>query len=271
MELESLKVFHVGHFHHFPDHLTERDDPKDHLIIWVIGGRGWARSEKRVVDAQTGSLLLFEKGVPHGYGSDRQQPWDILWSHFNGSEAVAYLNALREAGGDMLRVRLGLDEVIRQRWMEMLVIQETSGPAFCSHLLHGALGLMIRRLQLLQLHPAPAQLEMIQRLQRWIGEHLSEPISVEQLAKVACTSPRQLSRLFAQAVNSSPMRYVIDQRIARACVILSESAATVQQVAYAVGFDNPYYFSRQFHRRIGCSPSAYRAQRQGSGEHARWL
>ena len=56
----------------------------------------------------------------------------------------------------------------------------------------------------------------------------------------------------------SPLDYVTQLRMAEACRRLMSSDETVAEVAKAVGYADPYYFSRLFRRRIGIPPGAYR-------------
>ncbi|KAB1939290.1 transcriptional regulator FtrA [Micromonospora sp. ALFpr18c] len=92
----------------------------------------------------------------------------------------------------------------------------------------------------------------------WALTHLTEPLSVAQLAGQAHMSPRTYLRHFARATGTSPIRWVIDQRVRASLALLEETDAPVEQIAGAVGFDTPVTYRHHFGRVMLTSPSAYR-------------
>ncbi|MEU8422083.1 transcriptional regulator FtrA [Micromonospora sp. NPDC048835] len=101
----------------------------------------------------------------------------------------------------------------------------------------------------------------------WALAHLAEPLSVAQLAERAHMSSRTYLRHFARATGTSPIRWLVDQRIRASLTLLEETDAAVEQVARAVGFDTPVTYRHHFGRAMLTSPSAYRrAFRTGAGQ-----
>ncbi|MBG0830442.1 helix-turn-helix domain-containing protein [Planomonospora sp. ID67723] len=92
----------------------------------------------------------------------------------------------------------------------------------------------------------------------WALGHLSEPITVAGLAEVARMSQRTFIRHFGRQTGTSPLRWVISQRVAASLPLLESTAAPVEEIAVAVGFDSPVTFRHHFTRAMHTSPSAYR-------------
>ncbi|GGT04213.1 transcriptional regulator FtrA [Planobispora rosea] len=92
----------------------------------------------------------------------------------------------------------------------------------------------------------------------WALDHLSEPITVADLARVARMSQRTFIRHFGRQSGTSPLRWVISQRVAASLTLLESTAAPVEEIAAAVGFDSPVTFRHHFARAMRTSPSAYR-------------
>ncbi|MGA4541135.1 transcriptional regulator FtrA [Uniformispora flossi] len=92
----------------------------------------------------------------------------------------------------------------------------------------------------------------------WALEHLAEPITVADLAAQAHVSQRTYLRRFAAQTGTSPVRWVLTQRIRASLALLEETAASVEEVGAAVGFESPVTFRHHFGRAMGTSPSAYR-------------
>jgi AraC-like DNA-binding protein len=103
-----------------------------------------------------------------------------------------------------------------------------------------------------------------------IGEALSHleqnchrEVNLEELAAIAHMSRRSFLRVFQSATGTSPLAWVIGQRINRACGLLRNTDRRITEIAFDVGFNDSNYFTRQFRKTTGFSPRAYRL-RQGA-------
>ncbi|MES2476276.1 MAG: helix-turn-helix domain-containing protein [Verrucomicrobiota bacterium] len=104
-----------------------------------------------------------------------------------------------------------------------------------------------------------------------IGEALSHlernihrEVNLEELASIAAMSQRSFLRVFLSATGSSPVAWVIGQRINRACRLLRSTDRRVTEIAFDVGFNDSNYFTRQFRKTLGCSPRDYRLRQTSS-------
>ncbi|MFG2821769.1 helix-turn-helix domain-containing protein [Kitasatospora sp. NPDC048365] len=96
------------------------------------------------------------------------------------------------------------------------------------------------------------------RSMRWALDHLAEPLTVPALARVARMSDRSYLRHFTARNGTSPMRWVITQRIAASLPLLEAPEGTVEEIAAAVGFESAATFRHHFGRTVRTSPTAYR-------------
>lgn len=103
-----------------------------------------------------------------------------------------------------------------------------------------------------------------------IGEALSHlernihnEVNLEELASIAHMSRRSFLRVFQSATGTSPLAWLINQRINRACNLLRHSDKQITEIAFDVGFNDSNYFTRQFRKTTGFSPRDYR-MRQGA-------
>ena len=58
-------------------------------------------------------------------------------------------------------------------------------------------------------------------------------------------------------MNISPSKYIIELRIKKAQEMLQSNCFKISTIAYACGYSSPYYFSLEFKRAVGISPSKY--------------
>ncbi|MFI6576646.1 AraC family transcriptional regulator [Nocardiopsis sp. NPDC050513] len=98
-----------------------------------------------------------------------------------------------------------------------------------------------------------------------IHERPDHPWTVEALAARAKVSRAHFAKRFTEVMGQSPLGYLTEWRMETAEELLSESDASVRQVARAVGYGDAAAFSTAFKRRRGASPTAFRA---GIAAHA---
>jgi transcriptional regulator GlxA family with amidase domain len=96
------------------------------------------------------------------------------------------------------------------------------------------------------------------RLLDWLAEHITEPLTLEQVAARAHMSPRTLVRRFRAETGDTLAGWIARQRVERARALLEDSDLTVTQVAHAAGFGSTESLRRQFLTHIGTSPRSYR-------------
>ena len=100
--------------------------------------------------------------------------------------------------------------------------------------------------------------QRIELVQRYIGDHLDEPLQRAVLASVAGFSIPHLHRIFIGQVGESAAAYVRRMRLQRAGRKLLFGAVDISEVALAAGYDTHAAFGRAFKRQYGLSPSEFR-------------
>ncbi len=101
------------------------------------------------------------------------------------------------------------------------------------------------------------QVLAVQRMQDYIETHLEEPITLAQLARVACFSPWHAYRLFRAYTGLTVSDYIRRLRLSRSALRLKEGGMRVTDAALDLGFGSVDGFQRAFHRAFGCNPGDY--------------
>lgn len=86
---------------------------------------------------------------------------------------------------------------------------------------------------------------------RLMAAHLEAPLSMTEIARQACTSVRQLERLFLRHFKTSPKRHYMDLRMAKARRLLAQTDLPVTEIAIACGFASPSHFSKKYRAHFG--------------------
>ncbi|MGA6164925.1 helix-turn-helix domain-containing protein [Amycolatopsis magusensis] len=98
----------------------------------------------------------------------------------------------------------------------------------------------------------------VARSMAWALEHLAEPITVRRLAEVAAMSTRTYLRHFLRATGTSPIRWLIAQRVQASLPLLETTTTPIERIATTVGFDTAVTFRHHFTSAMRVAPSAYR-------------
>lgn len=94
------------------------------------------------------------------------------------------------------------------------------------------------------------------RLKNFIGEHYSEPLTIEIAAKVVCLEKTYFSKFFRKKTGVCYRDWLTWIRVQQACLLLDASDRTVTEIAHAVGFNDLRTFERAFKRFTGVCPRA---------------
>lgn len=111
-----------------------------------------------------------------------------------------------------------------------------------------------RWLQLVQQHPS----ERVRRIAAYIAEHHASALSRQEIASALQISDDYVSRIFRKETGMTPWQYLHRYRIVQAQKLLQQSNQSVTEIGAQVGFSDPAYFIRVFHRESGKSPQQYR-------------
>lgn len=101
------------------------------------------------------------------------------------------------------------------------------------------------------------KIRAVQKMQIYIEEHLTEPITLNMLAKVSGYSPWHCERVFKELTGRTPFDYIRGIRLSRAAIRLSEGKTRVIDIAFDFVFDSHEGFTRAFSRQFGITPKYY--------------
>ncbi len=103
--------------------------------------------------------------------------------------------------------------------------------------------------------------EFVRRLLEILERHLADgELQVNDLADEMNMSRATFYRRLKQAFDMSPNDFIHQVRMRRSVELLTTTDDTVAQIAYAVGFNNPKYFSKCFRQDFGVTPAEYRTR-----------
>jgi len=219
-------------------------------LTYVMRGQGHVDLPDREVFLAAEAGLLLPPGCLHRERTDHPQ-WDTLWLGFRGDlpDQLGVTAPLALDGGYALR------SWAEQLWLWRQREAGTIGPEL------EALGEFLVRafVRLANLGKETMRKPWLAGVQDYIDHHLHRDLAVEELATVAGCSVGHFHRAFQRATGETPVQYLTRRRLEVALLYLRQSGLPIREVAQAVGFADPLYFSRVFQRHFGQSPSRARA------------
>lgn len=105
-----------------------------------------------------------------------------------------------------------------------------------------------------QIGSADGRLEQVRKAIRWLRRHYAEPMRIERLAEVAGMSETSLHRHFKAVTAMSPLQYQKQVRLQEARNLLLSRGRDMAAIGFAVGYDSPSQFSREYSRLFGQPP-----------------
>ena len=93
--------------------------------------------------------------------------------------------------------------------------------------------------------------------------YMRESLSLNEIAAAQEVSPNYFSAMFSQEMQMTFVEYVTRKRMEKARELLRDTDMRANEIALAVGYKNPHYFSFVFKKTQGCTPREYRAAESG--------
>lgn len=260
----QVSTLNVGHYHEGPGYQVERRlGSASWLIIVTVAGRGCFGYRGGRYVSQEGDVCLLQPRIYHSYGIVEGDPlWELQWAHFQPRPHWAPLlewspigpgfSSIRLEGEAFSRVCERLTEANRLLWRQDPIDELLAMTALEEVIIRAHREAML---------PGVKRDPRIEQAVEFAAKHLSEPIGLSDLAAAVSLSPSRFGHIFQLEMGISPCAFLERQRLGRALQMLEVSNMSVQEIAAAVGFENPFYFSNRFRRAHNMSPTEYRKRR----------
>ena len=244
-----------------PDHRM-KDVKPEHVIQYVIGGRGFLELNGKVYKVKTGDLFYLPKNVFVHYYADKNNPYRYFWMDIDGTSAKPLLEraGITESNPVICYNDDSIAEILSK--IEPFIREDT----FTGYLNAKGLAfklmaklLSYREENSLKLQSAPV--EYVNKAIQFVKNNFNDNIGVTDMAAYVGVGRSYLSVIFTKLVSLSPVEYLIRYRISQAEKML-DTGLSVTETAINCGFNSPAHFSVQFKKYTGKPPSRYNAQKR---------
>ena len=227
------------------------------LHLWlVVQGRGHMQTPDGLHPACAGDCFLLRMNEVNIGCQDDRYPLVVHAVNFELMDAAG--NRVTVGAEDLPHYRRVEDAPFISRLIDMSLDALVKGERQdAEHWLRSAL-LRVQHADQYPITIPAANARLIDDLCRRIQADPGARYAVADLAGKIGWSPDHLIRVFRQSTRMTPGEFVIAARIDEAKKLLRFSDYPIAEIAAMLGYNTPFFFSRQFHARVGLSPTAYR-------------
>jgi AraC-like DNA-binding protein len=257
----QLYVTHIGYYPHAKFHFRERKKGADqNIFIFCEEGSGWIEYKGERFEIKRHQGFIFPANEHHIYGANNDNPWSIYWLHFKGgnsfmfSSVMGKIISIEESDKSRFEDRFTLFEEIFQN-LEMGYDPENLEYAtFClMHLLAS-----VKYIDQFREIKNVKEKDIIQKSILFMKNNLENKITLEDIAQKVGYSPSHFSNLFLKKTTYPPMEYYHHLKLQRAASYLQFSDLKIKEIAFRLGYFDPFHFSKSFTKEMNLSPKDYR-------------
>lgn len=189
-------------------------------------------------EAHAGDVFIAKPHVPIAYEFDEKQPVDMAWIGFYGN----YAKKLDDVSS--------LHHVSFDYYSKIERLLNLEGQVYAEPVAEILFNVMSDIF-------ATGTSNSLAQIKKYLDENYMNHISIEELAKSYSYNRTYLSHLFKKQYGFSLKEYLSNKRLNEALKLILDGES-ISDVAYLVGFGNPYNFSNAFKEKFGVSPNKYK-------------
>ena len=261
-----LYITDIGYYPNAVGHYRSRHCGADqNILIYCTEGKGWVSINGTKHEVSQGEFFIIEANTPHSYGASIENPWSIYWVHFTGTKRHLFQTIYNKV--------LHIDQAPEARKEERLKMFEEI-------FLNLEMGYSIDNLEYVSLclwhfiasfrfiaqyraiNKNPKS-DVIQTAINYMRENLQKKVTLEDLASYVGYSPSHFGQLFKEKTGQSPLNYLCQLKIQRACQMLDFTDMKIKEITEELGFYDQYHFSKTFLKQVGETPTQYKKRVKG--------
>ena len=246
--LAQHHILHVAIMHAQHPLEVVRTNQSGTFMLACFAGKGEVLVDGSWKTVSAGQACLLPPFVANAMRCIPGQPWDFCWIRYLESrESTPIISEISPVLGSY--DPHPLLSAIRGLIAESSGVKSSSQQHLWVELIHHYV------LRFAQPHQKD---ERLWKLWTAVEPHYDKPLTLTDLASIACVSEEHLRRLCKKQLGRSPMQHLTFLRMRRASEMLSTTDEKIETIAHAVGYSSAFHFSNVFVKWVGCRPSEYR-------------
>lgn len=222
------------------------------VIEYVISGYGYILFDGKYHKVSPDTIYLLNKGEHHEYFADKSNPFTKIFLNVSGSMAKE-LSSLYGLGSN----HIFINKELRATFEKIpQILRSSENEEETQIALQVILGEILTKLAYHQSKQNINEEAII--LKQHIDSNINQIISNSDLAKLIFRSVDYCQKLFLKEFGVTPYAYQINQKMAIAKNLLTNTDLSVAAIGTRLGYNDSHYFSNIFKAKTGCSPLKYK-------------
>ncbi len=260
----NLYITDIGYYPKAKFYYRERPHGADqHILIYCHEGSGEAviKKDKYLIDA--GDIFIVPMNTGHKYVANETNPWTIYWIHFKGSisdSLIGLFNKQVQGYKGFIKYNEQSINLFNEMYNQLERGYGIDNLIYCNMCLGHFLTTMIYNDRYEPRNQFNKK-DVLDKAIDLLSNNISEMLTLEKMAAAVNLSPSHFSFLFKKKTGFSPIEYFNHLKVQKACQYLLFTELKVWEIAFELGIDDPYYFTRMFTKVMGLSPKNYKEKR----------
>lgn len=264
-DLNEPAVLFSGEGRPEPSHGIGPSVHEYYLIHTVLDGKGTFECNGVSYPCKKGDAFFIFPGILFRYQADSSDPWHYTWVALQGDTIFSYLAKI---GVTEERPVLYTTDVSTAHELFRRIrfsFRQSAYPEMENLEASGWMRLLLHHFGVANADPIrfpdrdlPTMIDrQVEHAIRWISLQYPQQISIQHIASTLGYHRAHLSKAFRAKTGYSPKQYLMKVRLKKAQELLLGNL-TIDQISSSVGFNDALYFSKQFRKEFGMSPTDYR-------------
>ena len=257
-----MQIENIGITYPNPEYRVARDDSNLFVFEFVISGKGYLEFEDKIYTLVPGDFYIIEPHTRHADYSDKANPYHKIWINFSSDCFKTVFDAY---GLNGINVFKNID--IRPYFDQLLLLSEKSNysddiAVDVSNVLFQMLHLLAKQMRNPHGDISPVAL----KIKNFLDDAAFSEISLDEVVKGVNYSRKQINRIFKKEFGKTPYEYYLNVKLGFAKKYLVMTDLSIKEISEKLHFNNQYYFSSLFKKKVGMPPLRYRASKKGKSE-----
>jgi len=231
----------------------------EYQISYITKGKGILETRDKSYQIKSGTAFMILPGQWHRYKHDPSTGWDEYYIGFHGSYISQILNQpfFRNSGNTFI---VGHNITLLNSFKDILEKVKGEHPGYQQQTagrIMNILGEIIAVVKNQEFEGKEIE-KRIREAQFDIRERLDQAINLEVFAQRYQMSYSYFRKLFKTYTGLSPAQYHLQLRLQKARDLITSTNKSVKEIAFSLGFESQFHFSKIFKKKFGFSPSKIR-------------
>lgn len=254
----DLEIFQSGYEECFPSHSYGPAIRDHYLIHYIHEGSGILKCNNNIYNISKGDAFLIFPNEINYYEADKQTPWKYSWIGFSGKKASTFFNELNIDTKFNPIISFNSTPLCFEEIKEIDKIENDTEIK-----LLGLLYLMFFQL-LKDFKESKKKIYnyskdyYADKIINYLTKNYSNKITLNEVSKYIGINRTTINEIFKYKYKKTIKSYLLEIRIQKASYYLSHSSLSISEIAYSVGYEDAFQFSKIFKKYNGVSPKEYR-------------